>query len=497
MKEKIIIIGAGIAGLAAGCYGQMNGFETEIYEMHSIPGGLCTAWKRKGYTFDGCIHWLMGTRPGTSFHKYWNEIGALEGREFIQHDLHLQIEDRSGKKLALCADIDRLEKQLLELSPVDEAVIRELTRAIRKVSTIEMPMDKPQDMYGFLDIAKMMVKMGARLKDFSELNKVSVGQFADRFQDPFLREALPGIITREYPLLVFVMVLATYANRDAGWPMGGSLEFAKGIEKSYLGMGGKIHYNSRVESILLRNDRAAGIRLTDGTEHHSEYVLSAADGHATIFNMLKGQYADDSIRSLYREVPLAPTSVQVSLGVDCDLSDEPCAISVKLEKPLQVGNVTNPFINFRHYGYDSSMAPEGKSCVTSVLYSDYEYWEQLYKQDREAYQEQKQRIGDEFVRLFEERFPKARGKVEVVDVSTPYTYNRYTGTWKGSYMSWLTTPQRPMMSVPGKLPGLEGFYMAGQWTNSSGGVPVGVITGRWSIMRLCRDTGRKFTAVNS
>jgi phytoene dehydrogenase-like protein len=42
-STDIIIIGAGIAGLAAGCYAQMNGYQTSIFEMHSLPGGLCTA----------------------------------------------------------------------------------------------------------------------------------------------------------------------------------------------------------------------------------------------------------------------------------------------------------------------------------------------------------------------------------------------------------------------------------------------------------------------
>ena len=59
-KKKIIIIGSGIAGLSAGCYLQINGYDTEIFELHNTPGGLCTAWKRNGYTFDGCIHSLGG-----------------------------------------------------------------------------------------------------------------------------------------------------------------------------------------------------------------------------------------------------------------------------------------------------------------------------------------------------------------------------------------------------------------------------------------------------
>jgi phytoene dehydrogenase-like protein len=48
--SSVIIIGAGFAGLAAGIYAQMNGYRTQILEMYDLPGGLCTAWKRKGYT---------------------------------------------------------------------------------------------------------------------------------------------------------------------------------------------------------------------------------------------------------------------------------------------------------------------------------------------------------------------------------------------------------------------------------------------------------------
>lgn len=54
-RKSIVIIGAGIAGLAAGTYAQMNGYDSVIFEMHDKPGGLCTSWKRKGFTIDGCI----------------------------------------------------------------------------------------------------------------------------------------------------------------------------------------------------------------------------------------------------------------------------------------------------------------------------------------------------------------------------------------------------------------------------------------------------------
>ena len=54
--DTTIVIGAGIAGLVPGCYAQMNGYRTQIFEMHDRPGGMCRAWQRQGLVFDGCIH---------------------------------------------------------------------------------------------------------------------------------------------------------------------------------------------------------------------------------------------------------------------------------------------------------------------------------------------------------------------------------------------------------------------------------------------------------
>ncbi len=146
MDEKsIIIIGGGLTGLSAGCYGRMNGYRTSIFEMHSIAGGVCTAWKRKGYTIDGAVNWVMGTRQGIEFYRFWEELGAASGWKIYNHDIYMVKESRDGKEFFVYCDADRFEKYLLEISAEDETVIKELTGAIRKVSKLSMKVEKPQE----------------------------------------------------------------------------------------------------------------------------------------------------------------------------------------------------------------------------------------------------------------------------------------------------------------------------------------------------------------
>ena len=88
MNKSIIIIGAGMGGLSAGCHGQMNGYNTQIFEMHTLPGGQCASWKRKGYTFDACIHYLFGCSPSSKIYQLWHELvgafGAVEENQLFR-----------------------------------------------------------------------------------------------------------------------------------------------------------------------------------------------------------------------------------------------------------------------------------------------------------------------------------------------------------------------------------------------------------------------------
>lgn len=497
--KKAIIIGAGISGLCAGSYLQMNGYDTEIFELHNMPGGLCTAWERKGYRFDFCVHWLVGSSPSDNFYFLWNELIDMEKLNFVDHEIFFQIEDKEGRELRIFTDVDRLEEEMKTVAPEDRDIIEEFIGGIRKFLPFKMMLDKAPEVMNPLDGFKMMLKMLPYLGTFRKWEKISAKELAGRCKNPLLGRAILEMFTPESSVFFLLMTLVYMHKKSAGYPIGGSPILAESIEKKYLSLGGKVNYNSRVERILVEDDSARGIRLENGDTHTADIIISAADGYSTIFKMLDGKYVDDKIREYYsgesEKLKVFPSLVFVSLGVARKFDNEPHSLVFPLKKPIRVDESTNyEYLTVRIFNFDPTIAPEGKTSLTVMLGTyNYEFWVNLRKNDREKYRQEKERIANEVVEALEERFGNIQSALEVADVSTPASIIRYTDNWKGSFEGWQPGRGTTMLRVNKTLPGLKNFYMIGQWVEPGGGLPPAIMSGRNVAQIICRKDGKKFT----
>ena len=83
------------------------------------------------------------------------------------------------------------------------------------------------------------------------------------------------------------------------------------------------------------------------------------------------------------------------------------------------------------------------------------------------------------------------GNIEFLDAWTPLTYERYCNAYHGSYISFVTTPMGKQIKMKGTLKGIKNLYVAGQWTNSPGGLPVAVASGKFAIQRILKKQRRR------
>lgn len=496
MAEKsIIIIGAGLAGLSAGCYGQMNGYRTHILEHHSEPGGVATAWKNQDYLIDGGIHYLMGHKPGQACHKIYREVGILHNRRYPDLETFVHFADEiTGNRVSFSSDLDRLAEDLKKIAPADAKIIDGFIAGAKAMQRADLfgLMETPPELMGLFGPLKQMWGMRRVLRYFGpEFNQPMI-QYARAVKDDGLRRMLENLFLPEVPVWFVLLILGLLANRQLGLLTESCTDFIAGIEERYKSLGGQVTYNSTVKEILVENHRAVGVRLADGSEQRADVVVSAGDGRSTIFELLGGRYLDKKLAERYQNwKPISPI-VTISYGVKQEFPDEPPLNFIFLKTPLLVGDVSLTGFPLRLFNYSDRFAPPGKTVVQALLHTDWNWWNELQK-DRSRYDVAKKKIGEDVLSRLESHYPGITANAELTDVATPYTTWRYTLNREGAFMGWVPTPTAMRAQIRKTLPGLENFYMAGQWVMPGGGVPPCLYSGRQVVQIMCKRDGRKFS----
>jgi phytoene dehydrogenase-like protein len=497
MPKRVLVIGAGIAGLAAASYLQRNGFETEVVEMHTQPGGLCTAWKRGGFTFDGCIHWLMGSGPSSNLHWIWKELGAGE-LAYREWDVYMTARLADGDTFTIYTDPDKLEAEMLRLGPDDRKTVDFLVGGVRKVKRLDMPaaadrMTPGEKLRVFPPI------LWALATDFKKWMKTPLGEIVAGIRGEKLREAMTVLVGEEtlatFPVGGLLMMLGFMAKRSSGYPLGGSAVFARAIESKYLALGGRIRYGFKVDEIVVEGGRAVGLKGR-GEEVRGDIVVSAADAHDTVHRMLGGKYLNPDLARAFESYERYPSLLFVSLGLRRDYSDIPPCQTFALKEPLVLedGALRRDRLAVRFFTFDPASAPPGKTAASVMIETPNDtFWTKLRAERPEAYTAEKTATADKVIAALDGVFPGLKDDVEVVDVATPHTILRYTNNWHGSYEGWRAKVGTFGKKMARTLPGLAGFYMVGQWVNPGGGLPPCGIDGRNLAKRLCKIEGRKFS----
>ncbi|MDZ7706210.1 MAG: phytoene desaturase family protein [Trueperaceae bacterium] len=373
MKKKIIVIGSGFGALGAAARLLAAGHEVEIFEKRDKLGGRAYVYEMDGFKFDGGP--TIITAP-----FMFDEIFAAAGKkredyvEFVKCDPFYRIFDHNQRYFDYNDDEMFILDQINKWNPSDKRGYLNFihtTKAIFDKGFTELA-DKPfLSVWDMLKVAPDLIRLQSHK---------SVYQYASGFiEDDFLRRVFSF-----HPLLVggnpfdttSIYAMIHYLERQWGvwYAMGGTGALVEAFRKLICEIGGKIHLNAEVEEIMVveRNNenRVQGIRLSDGSEHFADDIVSNADVAFTYRNLIPERYRRKYTNKKVESMKYAMSLFVIYFGtkkryLDTDLKHHNIILSERYKELLQdIFNKQHLAEDFSLYLHmptytDPSMAPEG------------------------------------------------------------------------------------------------------------------------------------------
>lgn len=467
-QEKVIIIGGGISGLTAGIYAQRAGFQTLILEKCATPGGVSTCWKRKGFLFEGGVHWLNGSNPRLDIHQVWKETGALQDNNPIYFKDPVYVLKNGRGALAIHRDANKTFEELVSYSPANRRVLRFIFHDVRCFRFFQPPVAGQSSLGTYL-------RMLPAILVTPRLWMQSIKHYLGRIKDPDVRTLLEGVVDPANNAMTFAYTLASFFYGDSGYPSGGSLRMALNMARTFQDAGGEIRYNTCVEKVV------DGGVLVNGELVKADAIVISIDARTAIDKLFDQPLQDHWARRMRRILRTSQTMF-IGMGVEADLMHLPKSMICKLDKPLEVAGISLPFFVMNNYARDG-YAPDGCTTLSALLPGNtYAYWKAAREDG--TYYNKKQEVVDKVLEVLYTLAPETRGKVVVTDMATPLTMERYCATFEGSYMTdW---PAHTLLSnAPYRY--RKGLYFCGQRTSFSGGLPPALLSGRQVARLLCHD----------
>ena len=487
VMKKILIIGGGVAGLSAGIYAQLNGYHATVCEKHFIPGGNLTAWDRRGYHIDNCVHWLTGTNPVTSTYRMWETLGALGETEIYQGETLFTCE-HDGKRMSLYRNLTRMKEEMLALSPEDEKEILSFIHAIEYLQ-------------GFCGIAGEQhnetispLKAIASVPVISKYYGLTTGELSEKFKHPLLQLFFRGFFGDLFGALALIFVCAHFCGDNGGIPYGSSQSMAERMSERFQSLGGTLLLKKEAVKIHTEKKKASAVTFADGTTIEADYIILGCDP-ASVFGKLLDLPMPKALNKNYKDPRFLRFSAY-QCAYSCTLPELPFEgdLIFQIPEEYQKTLLTDHLI-VREFSHEKQFSPDGENLLQTLTFTfeeDAKDFIALRKQDREAYNEKKKLLAELTQKLIETQLPALAGTLKCIDVWTPATYHRFINSEIGSFMSFALPSRAYPFCASNRVKGLSNVILATQWQQAPGGLPIAADVGKRAVKTVSAMERKKF-----
>jgi all-trans-retinol 13,14-reductase len=485
-----IIIGSGMGGLTTGAILAKEGWKVLILEKHYTAGGFTHVFKRPGYEWDVGIHYVGEMGKANSFSRKmsdyitngelsWADMGEVYDRIVIGNEIY---DFRKGVK--------NLKQDLKEYFPEDQEAIDQyfnlVFEAVKANRGYYLEKAVPgwiAKFFGARMRRKMLKYSGkttlailSQITDNQKLIKILTGQFGDY-----------GLPPSQSSFAMHAILVKHYFN-GGYFPVGGSSQIVKTIDKVIESSGGTIMVNAEVDKVLIDRNKATGVRLIDGSKLYGKHIISNAGVHLTANSLLPSE--NPYALKLREQISgIKPSSAHICLYVGLEGTPE----SLQLRKANYwiypdsgshdenveaFANDISRELPLVYISFPSAKDPEwtqrypDKSTIDILSVMPYEIfarWEGTEWMKRpEEYNKLKEQLAQRLLDKLYEKEPQTRGKVLHYELSTPLTTRKFVNYSYGEIYGLEHSPERFSRSILKPRTDIKHFYLTGQDVSTAG-----------------------------
>ena len=436
----VIVIGSGIGGLANAALLSKLGKKVCVLEQHYTAGGYTHAYEREGYEWDVGVHYIGEVhRPNTTLRRIFDVItdGQLEWAEM--DTLYDQV-IIGGKSYNFMAGKENFKEEMKFRFPEESDAIDAYVELLYKTSSLvpkffagqALP-KTPGTLYNkFREkllpdyMLKTTYEVLSGLTQNEELIAVLTGQWGDY-----------GLPPKKSAFIMHAMVAKHYLNGGA-YPVGGAARIAETIIPVIQQSGGEVFTYAGVDEVLVKNNKAYGVRLVKGDELYADAVVSCAGLVPTINKLLpEASVKKNGYDKLVNKVETSSAHLCIYAGFkgtaeELDIPKKNFWIYPHYDHDKSVGDFYSskdfdfPLV---YISFPSAKDPQwnerypGKSTVEIVTVCKPEWFEQwqgtTWGKRGEDYEALKQDLTDRLMAKLYEQMPQLKDALDYVELSTP------------------------------------------------------------------------------